>query len=84
MSSTYRKTFGQGIGVFTVEIKDGKIGTTCPDQATWWDTDAIGRAAVILAGAAPAGISQNDLIALAAQQTRAAWMGAQQIEAMGK
>jgi len=80
-AATYSKTFAKG---FTVRIQGDKIWTNDPNQKAWWNIEGIAASVRTLAKFSPAGISQNDIIALAVQQTRAAWLGAEEIRAISK
>jgi len=66
-------------GGFTVQITGNRIGTNCADQNEWLDVAAVVESATTLARFAPAGQTVNGLVALAANQRRAAWLGAKEL-----
>ena len=81
MTATYTKTFPDG---FTVQMKDGMLGTNDADQLKWFDEAKIKKTILVLAEHAPEGTSADSLIALAMQQVRAAWMGIEEIRSEAK
>jgi len=74
----YTKTFADG---FTVRITSRGMGTSCNDQAKWFDVDEMVSSMRTLAAHAPTGMIVNELMALAVQQQRAAWLGLQTLTA---
>ena len=76
MTNIFTKTFADG---FTVQITGRKMGTSCNDQAKWLDVNAMVASVRTLAAHAPAGVTLNELTALAVQQQRAAWLGLQSL-----
>ena len=74
MATNFSQTFADGLRVETV---NGKFGTNCSDQAEWLNVNGLGRIAKVLKQNAPVGTTTDQIIALAFQQQRAAWMGLQ-------
>jgi hypothetical protein len=79
-ATTFTQTFPDG---FTVQITGNRVGTNDARQNEWLDVGAVASSAATLARFAPAGQTANSLVALAAHQQRAAWIGSQQLLNMG-
>lgn len=75
--NTFTQTFSDG---FTVQIKDGSIGTNCEQQSQWLDPEQLGSMMRTLVQQNPWGCDTvAAFTALAAQQQRAAWLGLQEL-----